>query len=101
MAARIKIGAGGVWRKVMPRQSLMGLIKGRQVPLATVCGLGNCGTDMVLILEGAENLSPMLPTEQRTLTDMEAPDNARLACVTRLIDGDVVVEVPEESLQAA
>lgn len=97
MAARIKIGADGPWRKVMPQQSLLGLIKGRQVPIATSCGLGSCGTDMVLILSGEENLTPMFPSEQRTLEGMEAPPNARLACVTRLMDGDVAVEVPPES----
>jgi ferredoxin len=46
-----------------------------------------------------ENLSPPLPTETRTLAAEEAPANARLSCVTKLLDGDVEVEVPDYSLE--
>lgn len=78
----------------------MSLLKGKGVPLATSCGLGSCGTDMVLVVGGADNLSPIGTTEARTLLEMEAPDNARLACMARLIDGDIELEVPEDSLVA-
>jgi ferredoxin len=90
--ARIRIN-GGPWRKVMPGSSLLGLIKGRGgVPIHSSCGLGSCGSDIVLIVSGMENLSPPLAAE-------EAPANARLSCVTKLLDGDVEVEVPDYSLE--
>ncbi|HEX2796116.1 MAG TPA: 2Fe-2S iron-sulfur cluster-binding protein [Immundisolibacter sp.] len=99
--ARIRIN-GGPWRKVMPGSSLLGLIKGRGgVPIHTSCGLGSCGSDIVLILSGMEHLSAPFPTELRTLAAEEAPANARLSCVTKLMDmdGDVEVEVPDYSLE--
>ena len=97
--ARIRI-KGGPWRKGMPGSSLLGLIKGRGgVPIHTSCGLGGCGSDIVLILSGMEHLSPPFATELRTLAAEEAPANARLSCVTKLMDGDVEVEVPNYSLK--
>lgn len=84
----------------MPGMSLLGLIKGRAgVPIHTHCGLGSCGSDLVLVLAGAQGLSPVSATEARTLAAEGAPANARLACVTRLEHGDVEVEVPPESLE--
>ncbi|MEL0081940.1 MAG: 2Fe-2S iron-sulfur cluster-binding protein [Gammaproteobacteria bacterium] len=97
---RIRVVDHCDWRMAMPDSSLMALLIGKGVPLATSCGLGNCGTDMVLIVSGAENLSPIGTTEARTLAEMEAPDNARLACMARLVDGDIELEVPEDSLAA-
>jgi ferredoxin len=95
---RIKVIDYCDWRMAMPNSSLLSLLKGKQVPIATSCGLGSCGTDMVLIRSGAENLSPIGTTEARTLAEMEAPENARLACMAKLIDGDIEIEVPEDSL---
>ncbi len=97
--ARVRIN-GGPWRRVMPGSSLLGLVKGRDgIPIHTSCGLGNCGSDIVLILSGMGCLSPPFPTELRTLAAEEAPANARLSCVTKLMDGDVEVEVPDYSLE--
>ena len=97
--ARIRIN-GGPWRRVMPGSSLLGLVRGRAgIPIHTSCGLGNCGSDIVLILSGMEHLTAPFPTELRTLAAEEAPENARLSCVTKLLDGDVEVEVPDYSLE--
>jgi len=97
--ARVRIN-GGPWRRVMPGSSLLGLIRGRAgIPIHSSCGLGNCGSDIVLILSGMEHLSAPFPTETRTLTAEDAPPNARLSCVTKLLDGDVEIEVPDYSLE--
>ncbi|MFZ5491860.1 MAG: 2Fe-2S iron-sulfur cluster-binding protein [Pseudomonadota bacterium] len=97
--ARIRIN-GGPWRKVMPGSSLLGLVRGRAgIPIHTSCGLGSCGSDIVLIVSGMEHLSPPFATETRTLAAEGAPSNARLSCVTRLLDGDVEVDVPDYSLE--
>lgn len=96
--ARVKID-GGAWRIAMPNSTLLGLIIGRRIPINTSCGHGTCGSDMVVIVAGEENLTPMTNTERQTLEAIEAPANARLACATKIIDGDVEIVVPEESLR--
>jgi ferredoxin len=51
-------------------------------------GGGNCGTCIVEIVEGIENLSPRTDTENRFLK--KKPENYRLACQT-LVNGPVSV----------
>ena len=52
-------------------------------------GYGQCGTCIVAIAEGMENLSERTAFEQRKLK--KKPDNYRLACQT-VVNGDVSVE---------
>ncbi|HAC65557.1 MAG TPA: iron ABC transporter substrate-binding protein [Cyanothece sp. UBA12306] len=52
-------------------------------------GYGQCGTCIVEIVEGMENLSPRTDFEQRVLK--KKPDNYRLACQT-LVNGSVKVK---------
>ena len=52
-------------------------------------GYGQCGTCIVEIVEGTENLSPQTPFEQKRLK--RKPDNYRLACQT-LVNGPVSVK---------
>ncbi|NEU71993.1 2Fe-2S iron-sulfur cluster binding domain-containing protein [Hassallia byssoidea VB512170] len=51
-------------------------------------GGGNCGTCIVEIVEGMENLSPRTDTEKRILK--KKPENYRLACQT-VVNGAVSV----------
>lgn len=51
-------------------------------------GYGQCGTCVVEITEGMENLSPRTDAENRLLK--KKPDNCRLACQT-LVHGPVSV----------
>lgn len=51
-------------------------------------GYGQCGTCIVEIVEGMENLSPRTDAENRKLR--KKPDNYRLACQT-LVNGSVSV----------
>lgn len=51
-------------------------------------GVGNCGTCIVEIVEGMENLSPPTDTEKRILK--KKPENYRLACQT-MVNGPVSV----------
>jgi adenylate cyclase len=54
------------------------------VPHASVCGgRGRCTTCRVLVLEGAEDLSPPEPTEAAALARIGAPPGVRLACQVR------------------
>jgi len=52
-------------------------------------GYGQCGTCVVEITEGSENLSPRTQVEERKLR--KRPDSCRLACQT-LVNGDVTVK---------
>lgn len=52
-------------------------------------GYGQCGTCLVEIVEGMENLSPRTDFEQRKLR--KKPDSYRLACQT-LVNGPVKVK---------
>jgi ferredoxin len=52
-------------------------------------GYGQCGTCIVEIVEGMENLSPKTDFEQRKLK--KKPDNYRLACQT-LVNGPIKVQ---------
>jgi ferredoxin len=51
-------------------------------------GYGQCGTCVVEIVEGMENLSPKTAVEERKLK--KRPDNCRLACQT-IVNGPVTV----------
>jgi ferredoxin len=52
-------------------------------------GYGQCGTCIVEILEGMENLSPKTDFEQRRLK--KKPENYRLACQT-IVNGPISVQ---------
>ncbi len=52
-------------------------------------GYGQCGTCLVEIVEGMEQLSPRTEVEQRKLK--RKPDTYRLACQT-LVNGNVTVK---------
>jgi len=52
-------------------------------------GYGQCGTCVVEITEGMENLSPKTDFEQKVFR--KKPDSYRLACQT-LVNGDVSVK---------
>lgn len=51
-------------------------------------GYGQCGTCIVEVVEGSENLSPRTEVEKRKLK--KKPDTYRLACQT-LVNGPVIV----------
>jgi ferredoxin len=56
--------------------------------LLNCSGNGQCGTCVVEIVEGAENLSPRTEAENRKLR--RKPETYRLACQTKVL-GDVAV----------
>ncbi len=60
-------------------------------PLPSSCRMGRCITDLVRVVSGMENLSLPDPDEADTLSIVDEP-NGRLACVTRILKGEVVVE---------
>ncbi|MEM9004339.1 MAG: 2Fe-2S iron-sulfur cluster-binding protein [Cyanobacteria bacterium P01_F01_bin.86] len=57
-------------------------------------GYGQCGTCVVEIVEGMENLSPKTPVEERKLR--KRPENCRLACQV-IVNGPVTVRTKPKS----
>jgi ferredoxin len=57
--------------------------------LVSCGGYGQCGTCIVEIVEGSENLSEKTPFEQKKLK--RKPENYRLACQT-LVNGEISVK---------
>jgi len=59
-------------------------------------GKGICATCHVKVREGMEQLTPMTPREQRTLSFITGVEScSRLACQCRVLGDGVVVELPE------
>lgn len=58
------------------------------------CRDGACGACMIRIIEGADNLSPMMDDERDFLETMAAEPNERLACQCK-VKGDVKIEVSD------
>lgn len=58
------------------------------------CRDAACGSCIIRVLEGAENLSLMQDNERDFLETMAAESNERLACQCR-VRGDIKIEVSE------
>lgn len=73
-------------------ESLQPVIQDNGWPIPFGCGTGICGTCLVRVLKGKENLSPIDETEKQTLEAMGSNDGEhRLACKC-LVQGDVTIE---------
>ena len=57
------------------------------------CTDGMCGTDIVHVVKGAENLSEKTEDEDITLETMDGGAGDRLCCVAQVL-GDVTIEIP-------
>ncbi len=56
------------------------------------CREGVCGSCLVTILEGAENIEPPSEAEKATLESLGAAENQRLLCQVVLKKGELKVE---------
>ena len=52
------------------------------------CNVGSCGSCMVDVVEGKENLSRLTQEEK----DVEMDENRRFACQCRIKEGEVVID---------
>ncbi len=66
------------------------------IPLYHTCG-GNasCSTCHVRVHSGAQNLCPIDEVESRVLEAFDLGAGYRLGCQAMMLDGDVVVEIPD------
>lgn len=69
-----------------------------RVPIYHTCG-GNasCSTCRVLIVKGAENLSPIESAEEQVLDSFDLRSPHRLACQAEVLKGEVEVEIPKHT----
>jgi ferredoxin, 2Fe-2S len=82
--------------EVNPQKSLLKHFHDNRLDWMHACGgKGRCTTCKVIIINGAENISPLTPAELR-YQDMKALNaGERLSCQARPM-GDITVLVPEE-----
>lgn len=82
--------AGGV-REQSGDGTLMTLAHAAGLPVGNSCGAtGTCGKCGMVIVEGAENLSPEGALERRVKRDNRVPEGTRLSCLVR-VRGPVTV----------
>ena len=60
------------------------------------CVQGECGTCLIEVVEGMENLNPITEEEKLTLSDEEQKANYRLACQCQITTGEVKIQPAEE-----
>ena len=56
------------------------------------CHEGVCGSCMVTVVEGMENLEPITDKEKEMLQNFGGNENQRLLCQTTIKNGDVKIE---------
>jgi len=70
---------------------LIDLCDNHRTPIPFSCREGACGTCLIEVLSGSENLSPLTEMEEIVLDEMTDAPNARLACQTTLLGNVHVV----------
>ncbi|MFH1283981.1 MAG: 2Fe-2S iron-sulfur cluster-binding protein [Candidatus Peregrinibacteria bacterium] len=89
---KVKFQNTGAEAEVEVGTPLMDVTRKNGWPIAYGCEDGMCGTCIVKIIEGKENLTPMAEKEKQTLSVMSMDDGQyRLACQC-VINGDVTIE---------
>lgn len=92
--AKISFEMDGITYETEPGQLLVDICReaGSSIPFG--CTNGICGTCIISVLEGMDNLSEQEPDEEMTLEMFGAdkPEH-RLACQCR-VDGDVTIDNP-------
>lgn len=81
-------------------EGLLGAMNAAKFPVMAVCRVGQCGSDPLVVVEGADNLSPAGPDERATLARLGLPPNARLACQCT-VSGPVVIDTDVEKYKHA
>jgi len=66
------------------------------IPLYHTCG-GNasCSTCRIVVIKGAENLSPVEEAEAQVLDSFDLKPPFRLGCQAAIQEGEVEVEIPQ------
>ncbi len=70
---------------------LAGIVDDEGLAIPFGCRDGQCGTCMVIVREGIDNLAPMDGDERETLEMNDAAPNNRLTCQA-IVNGDISIE---------
>ncbi len=60
------------------------------------CTQGECGTCLIEVLSGMENLTPITEDEDMTLSAEEKAANYRLACQCKITGGEIKIQPTDE-----
>jgi len=89
---KVKFKNTGDEEKAQQGDSLKDVTRDGGWPIAYGCEDGVCGTCIVKVTEGSENLNKMEETEKQTLDIMDLNDGEhRLACQCK-VNGDLEIE---------
>lgn len=82
--------------EVNPGENLLDAGMQAGVEMEAGCFNGSCGTCIVEVVHGMENLSPTTVEEIEVLNGWKRdPDRYRLACCTRVLRGEVTIRQPD------
>jgi ferredoxin len=81
---QVEVRIGDVALAAEVGQSLLGLCDWNLTPLQFCCRAGSCGTCLIRVVDGMENLSEVTDNELILLPELTEERNARLACQVRI-----------------
>ena len=84
--AKLIFETTGEEREIREGEAIVEICEEQGVPFA--CTEGVCGTCVIEVIEGMENLSPFTQEERDFLGD---PDRERLACQCKILGGCVKI----------
>ena len=76
-----------------PTRSLLDGIELAGIKIDFGCRMGMCGSDPIVIAEGADRVSPPSQEELATLRRLGLEGRARMACVCRALKGGVTIDL--------
>lgn len=85
---------------VGPKQTLLEAMATTGIHIETGCRMGMCGADPVLVINGADHLSPPGREERSTLERLGLTGRCRLACSTH-VAGPVAINVDPATVSQA
>ena len=96
--ARIKLLPGGKEAELEGQINLLKALKIIGSDIKHSCGgSGECGDCKLRVLKGGDNLSPVTDSESKAFSESELEKGYRLACQTRLLQGEVEARLPAYS----
>jgi len=95
--AKVRIAATDVAFDAPEGSSLLQVLQSNGYPIATSCGgVASCGLCRLMVVRGADSLSPLRPQELVHLGNVAKVVGLRLACQSKVTGpGPIVVQVPE------
>lgn len=89
---KVKFTNNGEEKEVEQGSALKDCVKDNSWPIAFGCEDGVCGTCIIELEEGGENLSPMGEVEDQTLDMMCMKDGQHRLCCQCKVNGDVKIK---------